>query len=128
MAEQSPSSQRNFFGEPLQACDRRHATGFRRNGCCEAALEDTGLHLVCAVMTEEFLHFSRGRGNDLSTPRPELQFPGLQPGDHWCLCAQRWMEAHQAGCAPMVLLSATHKEVRQLFPPDVLRRYALDLA
>ncbi len=128
MAEQPPSSQRNFFGEPLQACGRRHATGFWRNGCCEAAPEDPGLHLVCAVMTEEFLHFSRGRGNDLSTPRPELQFPGLQPGDHWCLCAQRWMEAHQAGCAPMVLLSATHEEVRQLFPPDVLRRYALDLA
>ncbi len=86
-------------------------TGFYRDGCCHTGPADQGRHVVCAVMTEEFLAFTKAQGNDLSTPRPEYHFPGLKPGDHWCLCALRWREAHEAGVAPLVVLEATHEKV-----------------
>jgi uncharacterized protein (DUF2237 family) len=99
---------RNVLGEPLGSCSMDPVTGFFRNGCCETGPEDVGMHTVCAVMTAEFLEFSELVGNDLSTPRPEFGFPGLQPGDRWCLCAPRWKEALDAGVAPPVVLEATH--------------------
>ena len=90
----------NVFGEPLEECSMQPITGFFRDGCCNFSAEDAGQHLACAVMSEEFLKFSYIRGNDLTTPRPELQFKGLRPGDKWCLCVLRWVEAHHAGVAP----------------------------
>lgn len=98
----------NVLGTELSLCSTDPMTGFYRDGCCNTGTEDLGLHLVCAVMTAEFLEFSRSRGNDLSTPRPEFGFPGLRPGDRWCLCAGRWQEALEAGVAPPVVLEATH--------------------
>lgn len=99
---------RNVLGTELATCSLDPVTGFYRDGCCNTGAEDLGLHLVCAVMTAEFLKFSASRGNDLSTPRPEFGFPGLKPGDRWCLCAARWQEALEAGLAPPVFLEATH--------------------
>ena len=103
------SEQRNVFGEPLEPCSLKPVTGFYRTGCCEAGPEDVGVHTVCVEVTAEFLAFSRLRGNDLSTPRPEFGFPGLAAGDRWCLCAARWQEAFEAGVAPRVVLAATHE-------------------
>src|SRR5579864_3177959 len=100
---------RNVLGGELKPCSLDPATGFFRNGCCETSHEDLGLHTVCAVMTAEFLAFSRAAGNDLSTPMPEYGFPGLKPGDRWCLCAPRWKEALEADRAPRVVLRATHE-------------------
>jgi hypothetical protein len=97
---------KNVMGTDLEGCSFEPLTGFYRDGCCETGAEDVGVHTVCAVMTAEFLEFSMSRGNDLSTPR--FGFPGLQPGDHWCLCAARWVEALEAGFAPPVVLEATH--------------------
>ena len=102
---------RNVLGGVLQTCSTKPLTGFFRDGCCNTGSQDHGSHTVCAVVTTEFLHFSQGRGNDLSTPRPEYGFPGLKPGDSWCLCAPRWQEAFEAGCAPTVALEATHIDV-----------------
>jgi len=99
---------RNVLGGELVPCSLDPLTGFYRNGCCDTGAEDLGVHTVCAVMTAEFLEFSASVGNDLSTPRPELGFAGLQPGDHWCLCASRWTEALEAGVAPPVVMEATH--------------------
>ena len=99
---------KNVLGGELEACSLNPLTGFMRDGCCNTGPGDLGMHLVCCVMTEEFLTFSRRRGNDLSTPMPEYGFPGLQPGDRWCLCASRWVEALQAECAPRIVLEATH--------------------
>ena len=118
----------NVLGEPLEPCSMRPLTGFFRNGCCDTGAADLGNHTVCAEMTAEFLAFSQGVGNDLSTPRPELRFPGLRPGDRWCLCAARFLEAHEAGVAPRVKLAATHRRALEVVPIEVLRRYALDLA
>lgn len=101
----------NVLGEPLQACSFAPLTGFFRDGCCNTDAQDQGTHVVCARMTEAFLRFSADRGNDLITPRPEWRFPGLKPGDRWCLCATRWREALQAGVAPPVILQATHAKV-----------------
>ena len=98
----------NVLGEPLEDCSLAPLTGWHRDGCCRTGAGDVGSHVVCAVMTVEFLAFSRSRGNDLSTPRPEYEFPGLKPGDRWCLCAGRWREAMDAGVAPQVVLAATH--------------------
>jgi len=98
---------RNIFGDPLIPCCTDPMTGYFRDGFCRTDTSDLGKHLVCAFMTEDFLHFSKARGNDLSTPIPEYSFPGLQPGDFWCLCALRWQEAFEAGCAPLVKLEAT---------------------
>ena len=116
---------RNVLGTELQPCSLDPVTGFYRNGCCETGPHDTGLHTVCAVMTEAFLAYSRSVGNDLSTPVPDYNFPGLKPGDHWCLCAPRWKEALDAGAAPNLVLEATHEETLAIVPLDVLRPYAL---
>ena len=98
----------NILGTPLVSCSLDPVTGYFRDGCCRTGGGDMGIHVVCARVTSQFLSFSRSRGNDLSTPRPEFDFPGLQPGDQWCLCAARWAEAFDAGCAPPVVLEATH--------------------
>ena len=115
----------NVLGQELLPCSNAPLTGFFRNGCCETGPDDLGLHTVCAVMTSEFLAFSRRAGNDLSTPRPDLHFPGLKPGDRWCLCAPRWKEALDAGAAPRVVLEATHEETLAIVTLDVLRAYAV---
>jgi hypothetical protein len=122
-----PSSARNVLGGPLESCCLRPVTGFYRDGYCHTGAQDVGLHTVCAQLTEEFLAFSRSRGNDLSTPRPEFGFPGLKPGDRWCLCAARWLEAYEAGVAPPVVLLATHERALDVIALASLRRHALDL-
>jgi uncharacterized protein (DUF2237 family) len=116
----------NVLGGELVPCSLAPRTGFYRNGCCETGPEDVGLHTVCAVMTAEFLAFSKAAGNDLSTPVPEYGFPGLKPGDRWCLCAPRWKEALDAGAAPRVVLEATHEETLAITPLGVLKDYAAD--
>jgi uncharacterized protein (DUF2237 family) len=121
-------AQRNVFGEPLKSCSERPVTGFYRSGCCHTGPEDLGLHTVCVEVTAEFLAFSKARGNDLSTPHPEFGFPGLEPGDRWCLCAARWREAFEAGSAPRVVLGATHEATLDIVDLQDLKRYALDLA
>ena len=118
------SGARNVLGGELGPCSMDPLTGFYRNGCCETGPEDTGMHTVCAVMTADFLVFSKAAGNDLSTPRPEFRFAGLKPGDRWCLCAPRWMEALEAGAAPPVVLDATHEEVLAITPLGVLKDHA----
>ena len=120
------AEQLNVLGGPLATCSNRPITGFFRNGCCETGHEDVGLHTVCAVMTAEFLAFSRATGNDLTTPVPEAAFPGLQPGDRWCLCAPRWKEALDAGAAPRVVLESTHEETLAIVPLGVLKDYAVE--
>ncbi|TVQ58350.1 MAG: DUF2237 domain-containing protein [Rhodobacteraceae bacterium] len=117
----------NVLGGRLEHCSTDPMTGFFRNGCCDTNDEDRGSHTVCAVMTAEFLAFSKARGNDLSTPRPEFGFPGLKPGDRWCLCAARWMEAYAAGRAPKVRLVSTHRRALDVCPMEALREHALDL-
>ena len=116
----------NVHGEPLKPCSLNPLTGFFRNGHCMTGPEDVGRHTVCAEMTAEFLAFSKSRGNDLSTPIPEYAFPGLQPGDRWCLVALRWIEALEAGMAPKVVLEATHQSVLEYVELEVLRKYAID--
>lgn len=115
----------NVLGRPLQPCSEDPLTGFFRDGCCHTDPSDRGLHVVCAVMTARFLEFSRERGNDLVTPRPEFGFPGLRPGDRWCLCARRWVEAWEHGVAPDVVLEATHLNALGVVPLDELRAYAV---
>lgn len=115
----------NVFGEPLRCCCNRPRTGFYRDGHCHTGPMDTGRHVVCARMTETFLAFSHARGNDLSTPRPEMNFPGLLPGDRWCLCALRWVEAYKAGYAPPVILEATHQAVLEYIDLETLQQYAI---
>lgn len=115
---------RNVFNEPLVPCSFNPLTGYFRDGCCRTNEEDTGTHVVCAIMTAEFLAFSRSRGNDLSTPRPEWHFAGLKPGDQWCLCALRWKEAWQAGVAPRVVLESTNSRVLDYIALGDLQRYA----
>jgi hypothetical protein len=118
----------NVLGEPLSDCSHAPLTGFWRDGCCHTGPEDRGVHTVCAVVTAEFLAFSASRGNDLVTPRPEFGFPGLVPGDRWCLCAARWAEAHAAGVAPRVVLAATHVRTLDHASLDALKAQAIDLA
>jgi len=120
----SRDESQNVLGGPLRPCGTEPATGFYRNGCCDTGPEDTGIHTVCAVMTDAFLVYSRLAGNDLSTPRPEWGFPGLQAGDRWCLCAGRWREALAAGVAPPVVLEATHEETLAVVAFDDLERHA----
>lgn len=115
----------NVLGEPLAPCSHDPLTGFFRDGHCNTCAEDQGSHTVCAVMTDEFLAFSKYVGNDLSTPRPEFGFAGLKTGDMWCLCAARFLQAHDEGCAPKVNLSATHLRATDIVPLDVLRQHAL---
>src|SRR5579863_7236595 len=124
MSDREDPEARNVLGGELLPCSNRPLTGFFRNGCCETGPDDLGLHTVCAVMTAEFLEFSRSVGNDLSTPQPLMGFPGLKPGDRWCLCAPRWKEALDAGAAPKVGLAATHEEVLAIAPLGVLKDHA----
>lgn len=117
---------KNVLGSELETCSMDPMTGFYRNGCCNTGREDEGLHLVCAEMTDDFLVFSKSRGNDLSTPIPEYDFPGLMDGDRWCLCVLRWKEAHEAGKAPKVNLRATHISTLEFVDLEVLREFATE--
>ncbi|NBB93625.1 MAG: DUF2237 family protein [Gammaproteobacteria bacterium] len=117
---------RNVLGGALADCSHDPLTGFYRSGCCETGPDDGGVHTVCAELTEDFLAFSRSRGNDLVTPRPAFGFPGLKPGDRWCLCAARWLEADEAGCAPRVHLEATHEKTLEVVPLDRLKARAIE--
>jgi uncharacterized protein (DUF2237 family) len=117
----------NVLGGALAPCSRAPVTGFFRNGCCDTSPMDRGMHTVCAVMTDEFLALSKYLGNDLSTPRPEFGFAGLKAGDKWCLCAARFLQAHEEGAAPQVNLAATHQRSLEIVPLDVLRSYAVDV-
>jgi hypothetical protein len=119
--------QRNVLGGPLGTCSDKPLTGFFRDGCCNTSDDDVGSHTVCVVLTADFLEFSQARGNDLSTPHPEFDFPGLQPGNRWCLCAARWREALHAGKAPQVVLNATNEAVLSIVSLDDLKRLAIDL-
>jgi uncharacterized protein (DUF2237 family) len=119
-----PSSARNVFGAPLACCCTAPRTGFYRDGYCHTGPQDLGSHTVCARMTAEFLAFTRGRGNDLSTPRPEYGFPGLALGDRWCLCVSRWKEAFEAGVAPPVYLAATHEKALEVVSLAQLQAHA----
>lgn len=117
----------NVFGDALETCSEGPMTGFFRDGCCNTSDADAGSHTVCVQVTKEFLEFSRFRGNDLSTPRPEFGFPGLKPGDRWCLCAARWKEAYDAGMAPRVYLRSTHRRALEIVSLEVMRGFAADL-
>lgn len=118
----------NVLGGALEPCSMDPITGFYRTGCCDTGAEDVGRHTVCAVMTAEFLEYSKEAGNDLSTPRPEFGFAGLKPGDRWCLCAARFRQAYEAGKAPKVRLAATHRATLAIAPLDMLREMSLDLS
>lgn len=120
--------ERNVFGERLVPCSTDPMTGFFRTGACAAGPDDTARHLICCEITAEFLAFSKSVGNDLSTPHPEWGFPGLEPGDRWCLVAARWVEAHEAGAAPRVALLSTHEGALRYTDLKTLKAYALDLA
>ncbi|HEY7672490.1 MAG TPA: DUF2237 domain-containing protein [Gammaproteobacteria bacterium] len=117
----------NVFGDVLETCNEGPVTGFFRDGCCNTSDADAGSHTVCVQVTKEFLEFSRFRGNDLSTPRPEFGFPGLKPGDRWCLCAARWKEAYDAGMAPRVYLRSTHQRALEIVSLEIMRGFAADL-
>lgn len=117
----------NVFGEPLLPCGDDPVTGFFRDGHCNTCSEDLGSHTVCVELSQEFLEFSRFRGNDLMTPIPEFDFPGLKAGDSWCLCAARWLEAQEHERAPRVFLQRTHQKALEIIPMDILRKYAIDL-
>ena len=116
----------NVLGDELKSCSDDPVTGFFRNGCCDTGPMDQGSHTVCAIMTAEFLAFSKYVGNDLSTPRPEFGFAGLKPGDHWCLCAARFLQAHEEGAAPKIRLASTHQRALDIVPLEVLVQNALD--
>ena len=116
--------EKNIFGEPLEICCTNPMTGYFRDGLCRTVSQDTGTHTVCAVMTDEFLKFSASMGNDLITPMPYYQFPGLKAGDKWCLCVSRWIQAHKAGKAPMLILEATHEKTLDYTELNTLVKYA----
>ena len=118
---------RNVLGGDLRPCSADPLTGFYRNGCCDTGGDDAGVHVVCARMTAEFLRFSKARGNDLSTPVPEYEFPGLRPGDRWCVVAVRWLQAYQAGAAAGVVLAATNARALEIVPLEALRQNAVDV-
>ncbi len=120
------SESRNVLGGELRACSYDPLTGYFRDGSCREDVGDAGTHVICARVTEDFLAFSTSRGNDLVTPRPEMRFRGLKPGDRWCLCALRWLEALEAGMAPPVVLEATHERALDLVPLEVLKAHAFD--
>lgn len=120
-------SERNVLGGPLQPCGTDPVTGFYRDGCCSSGAEDIGLHTICAMVTAEFLEHQRGIGNDLSTPMPAYRFPGLVPGDRWCVTARNWLRAHLDGAAAPVVLACTHERTLEVVDLDVLRRYAVDV-
>ncbi|MEA5387627.1 DUF2237 domain-containing protein [Haloarculaceae archaeon H-GB11] len=120
------TSDENVYGTELRPCSTDPKTGFERDGHCRASPRDPGRHEICSVMTEEFLQHSAEQGNDLTTPRPDLQFPGLEPGDHWCVCVPRWLEAYDADCAPPVALDATSRAVLDDVPLQTLEAYAVE--
>lgn len=126
MSSQNGTSPRNVLGTKLQICGQDPLTGFYRDGCCRTGPSDAGLHVVCARVTQEFLEFSQAQGNDLSTPNPAFDFPGLKPGDRWCICAARWKEALVAGVAPPVVLSATHISALEFVDLEDLQRHAVE--
>ncbi|MFQ3188015.1 MAG: hypothetical protein ACI9UH_000282 [Gammaproteobacteria bacterium] len=117
----------NVFGEKLVSCSEAPMTGFFRDGCCNTSDQDAASHTICAGVTAEFLAFSKGNGNDLSTPRPEYGFAGLKPGDSWCLCASRWLEAHENGAAPHIHLTRTHQLALEIVPIETMKAFAVDL-
>ena len=117
----------NVLGETLELCGEDPVTGFFRDGKCNTCEEDTGSHTVCIKVSKEFLEYSRFRGNDLSTPAPEFNFKGLKPGNSWCLCAARWLEAYEGGMAPRVHLARTHKRALEIIPIELLKQFAADL-
>lgn len=117
----------NVFGAPLQPCGTDPMTGFYRDGCCSTGPEDLGSHTICAVVTAEFLAHQRAIGNNLSTPRPEYRFPGLQPGDRWCVTAANWLRAYHAGVAAPVVLASTHQRALEIVPIEALREHAVDV-
>ncbi|MBA4800967.1 MULTISPECIES: DUF2237 family protein [Euryhalocaulis] len=117
---------RNVLGGPLDDCSHDPLTGFFRDGCCNTGPMDRGVHTVCAELTDDFLEFSKAQGNDLSTPRPEFEFPGLKDGDRWCLCAARWKDAYEAGKAPRVVLAATHEATLSVVTLEQLKAHAID--
>ncbi len=119
------NNQKNILGTPLQPCSFEPKTGYMRDGFCTCIKSDIGQHTVCALMTEEFLEFSKEAGNDLSTPRPEYNFPGLKSGDQWCLCLSRWIEAYEQDKAPLVVLESTNKTILQHIPLDVIKNFEL---
>ena len=121
------TEQTNLFDEIIEECCLNPITGFFRNGFCHTDEMDRGLHIVCSLMTDDFLRFSKSRGNDLSTPRPEFNFPGLAEGDSWCVCAERWKEAYEQGFAPKVFLKRTHKKAATIIDIEILKEYAVDL-
>ena len=123
----SEDDQLNIFNEPLEPCSFDPVTGFFRSGCCETSEQDTGSHTVCAIMTEEFLKFSKSKGNDLSSPVPAFDFPGLNSGDRWCLCAARWLEAYEAGSAPSIIARATHRRALEIIPMEAMKEFSLDI-
>jgi hypothetical protein len=120
-------SQRNVLGEPLQPCGTEPLTGFYRDGCCHTGPEDRGSHTICAVVTAEFLEHQRSIGNDLSTPMPAYGFPGLTPGDRWCVTARNWLQAHEEGAAAFVVLASTHERALDIVPLEALREHAVDV-
>jgi uncharacterized protein (DUF2237 family) len=121
------TNDRNVLGGDLEPCGSDPVTGFYRDGCCQTGPDDLGNHTVCAVVSKEFLEHQRRAGNDLVTPRAEFDFPGLQPGDRWCVCATRWQEAFEAGMAPPVVLASTHARALEVVELDALRRHAVDV-
>jgi hypothetical protein len=125
--EPDPPDERNVLGGALQPCGTEPLTGFYRDGCCASGPEDLGSHTVCAVVSAEFLGFQQEVGNDLSTPRPEYGFPGLRPGDRWCVVAARWLQAYRAGAAAGVVLAATNARALQVVPLEALRQHAVDV-
>ena len=124
---ESMEKQKNVLDSELQDCGIDPMTGFYRDGCCNTGPGDVGTHTVCAIMTDEFLEYSKSKGNDLITPRPEFDFPGLKAGDSWCLCALRWEEARQAGCAPRVKLTSTNIKTLEMVEFDDLKAHQIDL-
>jgi len=127
MSEPEADVERNVLGGPLQPCSTDPLTGYYRTGVCSSGPEDVGSHTVCAVVSAEFLDLQRRLGNDLSTPRPEYGFPGLRPGDRWCVVAVRWMQAYQAGAASGVVLAATNARALEVVPLEALRQHAVDV-
>ena len=125
MADEAAS--KNVLGGTLEPCGGDPVTGFYRDGCCTSGPEDVGLHTICAVVTAEFLQHQRSIGNDLSTPMPQYRFPGLVPGDRWCVTARNWLRAHEDGAAAPVVLASTHERTLAVVPLDVLRAYAVDV-
>jgi len=123
----SVEKQKNVFGEEIETCCESPITGFFRDGFCHTDDTDEGVHTICVSMTKDFLEFSKSKGNDLSTPRPELDFPGLKEGDSWCLCAERWVEAYEVSMAPKLYIKRTNLRTLDIVPLDILKKFAIDL-